>query len=106
MQFNRVEDMYLYNDRCVLIANDKEETFLASPIVNATPGSTTYEGLLDLSDDCVGIDINGKTYNGFTGFIEVLQDQPNLFRYKLATGEEVTLDDGYHFIKVDESVWE
>ena len=106
MEFNRIEDMYLYGDRCVYLENGQGELFLTSPIVNVTPGSVVYEGLLDLSDDCVGIDINGKIYDGFTGFIEVLQEQPELFRYKLMTGEEVTLNDGYIFVKLDEKIWE
>lgn len=106
MEFTRLQDMMLYNERCVYIENDKGELFLTSPIVNVTPGSVVYEGLLDLSDDCINIDINGKTYDGFMGFIEVVQEQPELFRYKLLTGEEVTLDDGYKFVSLHDKVWE
>lgn len=78
MEFNRPEDMLHYNDRCVYLENADGELFLTSPIVNVTPGSTIYEGLLDLSDDCVDVTINGKVYNGMTGFTEVLQEQPEL----------------------------
>lgn len=106
MEFNRIEDMLLYNERCAFIENSKGELFLTSPIVNVTPGSTIYEGLLDLSDDYIDITINGKTYDGAMGFIEVLQEQPELFRYKLLTGEEVTLDDGYKFVALHDKVWE
>ena len=105
MEFNQPEDMMLYNERCAFLENAKGELFLTSPIVNVTPGSTVYEGLLALSDDCIDININGKTYDGFTGFIEVLQEQPELFRYKLFTGEEVTLDDGYTFVGLHDDVW-
>lgn len=106
MEFNKPEHMALYGERCVYLENNNGELFLTSPIVNVTPGSVVYEGLLDLSDDCINIDINGKTYNGFIGFIEALQDQPELFRYKLLTGEEVTLDDGYKFVSLHDKVWE
>lgn len=106
MEFTRLEDMLLYNERCAFIENSKGELFLTSPIVNVTPGSTIYEGLLDLSDDYINITINGKTYDGAVGFIEVLQEQPELFRYKLLTGEEVTLDDGYKFVSLHDKVWE
>lgn len=106
MEFNRPEDMLHYNDRCVYLENANGELFLTSPIVNVTPGSTIYEGLLDLSDDCVDVTINGEVYSGMTGFTEVLQEQPELFRYKLLTGEEVTLDDGYKFVSLHDKVWE
>lgn len=106
MEFNRLEDMLLYNDRCAFIENSKGELFLTSPIVNVTPGSVVYENLLALSDDCINIDINGKTYQGIAGFIEVLQEQPELFRYKLLTGEEVTLDEGYTFVGLHDSIWD
>ena len=43
MELNRIEDMYLYGDRCVYLENEQGELFLTNPIVNITPGSVVCQ---------------------------------------------------------------